>query len=185
MRVSCEVVGGAPPVADRLPLLATRVGIDHTPIDVRDPHDARWLLACVWPDTGRLERTAASIELAQVDPPTLVAGDAVETLPQVLADTDPSTVVVVTTTWFFSYLSVEDRARYVAELEARALSGPVVWVIGDAGPVIDEHVEGAMRSGDDPGLHLLGALVFESGHRRSVPLAAVQQHGGWIDWRAA
>ena len=27
-----------------------------------DPHDVRWLLACVWPDSGRVARTAASIE---------------------------------------------------------------------------------------------------------------------------
>ena len=30
-----------------------------------DERDARWLLACIWPDTGRLERTSAAIREAQ------------------------------------------------------------------------------------------------------------------------
>jgi hypothetical protein len=184
VQIRCDVIGGTPPIADHLPSLVARTGIDHTPIDVRDPDDARWLLACVWPDTGRLERTAASIALAQADPPTLVAGDAVETLPGVLAGVPASAVAVVTTTWFFSYLSVEDRSRFAAHLAERSTVGPVVWVLGDAGPVVDEQVDQAMRPDDDPGVHVLGAVLFESGARRSVPLAAVQQHGGWIDWRA-
>ena len=41
VRISCEVTGGDPPIADRLPALARRVGIDLSPIDVSDPSDAR------------------------------------------------------------------------------------------------------------------------------------------------
>ena len=69
VRIGCEVTGGDPPIADRLPALAQRVGIDLSPIDLSDPADARWLLACVWPDTGRAERVEASIRLAQQDLP--------------------------------------------------------------------------------------------------------------------
>ena len=81
VEVRCRVVGGDPPIAERLPVLDPRIGIDRSPLDLSAPADARWLLACFWPDTGRLERTAASIRLAQADLPQLVSGDANEVLP--------------------------------------------------------------------------------------------------------
>ena len=74
--IHCRVAGGDPPIADRLPTFMSRVGIDRSPIDLTDPTDVRWLLACVWPDSGRLERTAASIALAQQSPPRVIAADA-------------------------------------------------------------------------------------------------------------
>jgi hypothetical protein len=51
--IHCEVVGGHPPISAELPPLAARMGLDRSPIDLADADDARWLLACVWPDTGR------------------------------------------------------------------------------------------------------------------------------------
>lgn len=37
-----------------------RLGLDHAPIDVRDPREARWLEACIWPgQPERLERFKA------------------------------------------------------------------------------------------------------------------------------
>ena len=74
VRIACEVRGGDPPVADHLPDLEERIGIDLAPIDVTDPADARWLLACVWPDSGRAERVEASIRLALERPPALIEG---------------------------------------------------------------------------------------------------------------
>ena len=82
VQIHCDVAGGHPPIASRLPEFVSRQGLDRSPIDLADPDDARWLLACVWPDTGRLERTAASIRLAQESLPTVHRGDAVEDLPQ-------------------------------------------------------------------------------------------------------
>ena len=80
VQITCRVAGGNPPIAPALPPLRSRIGIDRSPIDLGHPDDARWLLACVWPDTDRLERTAASIHLAQQDPPRVVAGEANDTV---------------------------------------------------------------------------------------------------------
>src|SRR5437016_9412948 len=64
----------------RLPEISRRLGIDRSPIDVTDADDVRWLLACVWPDTGRLERTAAAIEVARRHRPRVMRGDMVTDL---------------------------------------------------------------------------------------------------------
>ena len=105
VRIDCEVTGGDPPIADQLPELVHRVGIDLSPIDLSDPTDARWLLACVWPDTGRAERVQASIRLAQRDLPQVVAGRADAVLPGVLARLPDGATAIVMTTWAFGYFS--------------------------------------------------------------------------------
>ena len=117
VEIRCRVIAGDPPIAERLPSLASRVGIDRSPVDLAKPEDARWLLACVWPDTGRLERTAASIRLAQDRLPRVIGGEANEILPGVLAGLSGGTSAIVLTTWSFSYFSLEQRQQFVGLLE--------------------------------------------------------------------
>ena len=77
---------------DRMPppdsLLARRVtvvrrrGVDLNPVDATTEHGARLLQAFVWADqTERLERLRAAIEVLRADPPELIRGDYVESLP--------------------------------------------------------------------------------------------------------
>ena len=89
VRIECAVTGGDPPIAPRLPAIVARVGLDRSPIDLTDEVDARWLLACIWPDTGRLERTSAAIRDAQRHPPTIRRGDMVDDLPAGARVTSP------------------------------------------------------------------------------------------------
>jgi len=72
VRIDCRVAGGRPPIERRLSSIARRVGIDRDPPDLSDPADALWQLACVWPDTNRLDRTRAAISFAKRHPPTVV-----------------------------------------------------------------------------------------------------------------
>ncbi len=101
VRIDCQVVTGSPPIAPSLPVIVGRVGIDLDPPDLTDPDDTRWLLACVWPGTGRFQRTARAIELGRADPPPVMRGDAVERLPEVLAGLGEGRVVVVNS-WSFA-----------------------------------------------------------------------------------
>ena len=181
VRITCEVTGGDPPVADRLPAVARRVGVDLSPIDVSDPADAQWLLACVWPDTGRAERVEASIRLAQQDPPTLVAGRANEALPGVLAGLPADATAIVMTTWAFSYFSLEERPEFVDLLRAESRRRPVVWVSADVAGVVE-----GLGPGDTSGRDVLGAvLLHDGGVALAQVLADVHPHGNWIDWRAS
>jgi hypothetical protein len=182
VEIRCRILGGAPLVADRLPPLVARVGIDRSPIDVTDPDDARWLLACVWPDTGRLERTAASVALAHHHPPPLVAGDAVKALPAVVASLPRGSVPVIVTTAAFAYLHVGERRRFVELLEAESHNRPVAWLSAEtlgvvdafAGEVSPEHVDS----------DVFGAVIFNGGTGSAQLLGFSHKHGTWIDWRA-
>ena len=87
VRFTCEVRGSVlPPLPTVLPPVATRVGIDLHPIHADDLQATRWLRALVWPEHP--ERAAVlqqGLTLAQREPPTLIAGDALTVLPQVVA----------------------------------------------------------------------------------------------------
>lgn len=63
----------------RLPTVVERVGLEHTPVDLDDVDEIRWLEACLWPDVPvRLERFRAAVALLRADPPSVVAGDMVD-----------------------------------------------------------------------------------------------------------
>ena len=182
--VHCDVAGGEPPIAARLPTFVTRVGIDRSPIDLTDPHDVRWLLACVWPDSGRLARTAASIEVAQQHPPRVIAADANAALPDVLAGLPPGVPAVVVTTWAFAYFSLEDRRAFIALLDASSRQRDIAWLSAESPGTVEPLAAAAAAHTDQSGSDVLGAVLFKGGVHQAELLGFVGTHGAWIDWRA-
>jgi len=87
VQIRCTLKGShLPPFPVVMPLIAQRVGIDLSPIDLSQPRAADWLLACIWPEeVERYRVLMAAIEMAREYPPSLVAGDACELLPEMLA----------------------------------------------------------------------------------------------------
>jgi hypothetical protein len=181
---ACEVLAGHPVIADRLATPISRIGIDRSPIDLGDATDARWLLACVWPDTGRLARTEASIRLAQADLPTVLEGDAVERLPSVLAGLEDGTTAVVVTSWAFAYFSLDQRQRFTDLLTEASYRRPVAWLSADGAGTVEGVADPSLTDASGAQAHVLGAVLFDQGAAHPTLLAVVQQHGGWIDWRA-
>ncbi|HUC37910.1 MAG TPA: DUF2332 domain-containing protein [Acidimicrobiales bacterium] len=185
VRISCRVLGGDPPIAERLPPFAARVGIDRSPVDLTDPADARWLLACVWPDTGRLERTAASIELARHHLPRVVEGDANDVLGDVLHQLPPGAVAVIVTTWAFAYLTIEERQRFVEALSSESNARPIAWLSAEGAGTVDAFAVEPSSGEQADAPDVLGAMTFESGTCEEHLLGRVHPHGTWIDWNAA
>ena len=184
VRIACRIAGGNPPIAGTLPPLVSRIGIDRSPIDLTDPDDARWLLACVWPDTGRLERTGAAIRMAQEDVPKVIAGDANEVLPAVLGDLPSGANAVITTTWVFAYFSPEDRVRFVKLLEAESHSRTLAWLSAEGAGTVAAFAANVSPDDVARSHDVLGASIFEGGQARHHFLGFVHEHGAWIDWRA-
>ena len=121
MRFQCDVLHGNPPI--RPVAVAERIGLDRNPLDPAVPENFRWLLACTWPDTGRLERTRAALEMAVAHPSALRAGDAVDHLPALLRET--SGAIVITTTWVMAYLAADRRTKFAQCLANASASRPV------------------------------------------------------------
>lgn len=186
VRIECVDRTGALPVPAAMATPVERVGLDRNPIDLTDDDERRWLLACTWPDTGRMDRTAAAHAVVAADPPRLVTGDLVDDLPALLAATAPGRPVVVLTTWVVGYLPPDRRTAFAAGLAAASADRAVVWVSAEGpGEVPLGEVDlGPPVEGTAPSV--LGSISYADGEQVDAEVLAVcHPHGRWIDWRGA
>ncbi|HEX5614879.1 MAG TPA: DUF2332 domain-containing protein [Acidimicrobiia bacterium] len=186
VEVRCDVVGGSPPIAPTLPAIAGRIGLDRAPVDPHDPHQSRWQLACVWPDTGRLERTARALEEARRGRYPLVHGDAVERVGDLVADLPRDSLAVVTTTWVVGYFPGEQRAAFRDALAAASNARPIVWISAEGAGVV-ELIPDVRPVSDERGVEwsVLGLATFRDGIASAELLGYAHPHGSGLDWRAS
>jgi hypothetical protein len=157
-----------PPVWATTPPVENRVGIDINPLDVTDDSDARWLRALVIPDQyERFERLDDAIELANTAPPRLVAGDALDVLPDVLSQIPPDRTVVVFSTLVLYQLDESDIEALETLLEEQSEKRPIHWLSND--PITDQTPPTYRH------------VSFENG-TESRQLAEFKAHGEWIRW---
>lgn len=177
VRIDCEIRSPQFPLPHDTPPVARRVGLDRYPVNLHQVADARWLLACVWPDTGRLERTAAAIELARQHPPHVVAGDMVNDLPRVLASINANCVI---TSWSFAYLSPRQRQQFIEHLAAAARQTPIAWISAEGPGIVEMLNPPPAPAGTTPSV--LGIVVFDESGTDATTLGLAHPHGAWLDW---
>jgi hypothetical protein len=87
VQIHCTVQGiSQPSLPHTLPPVASRVGIELFPLDLKNERDVNWVRACIWPEEiWRYQRLDAALALARTYPPNVLTGDACELLPDVLA----------------------------------------------------------------------------------------------------
>ncbi len=184
VRLRCEIVGAMPPLPDGAGLaIASRVGIDIAPVDVRDPDAIAWLEACIWPDVpDRLERLRAAVTLARSDPPTIRRGDVIDLLVPTIEELPDEQVPVVFATWALAYLSAEDRQRVHDQLAAVGAQRDIAFVTAEFPQVTPWYPESPAPTLTGRGAALLGATVWSDRIGHAMPLAWTHAHGQWLDW---
>jgi hypothetical protein len=186
VRLACETRGPLnPPLPDAPLRLASRCGIDLSPVDVTDDEQCRWLEACLWPGApGRTERLRAALALARREPPLLHRGSALERLPAVLESVAADAVPCVLSTWMLAYLSQDERAALADVVGSTAAHRDLVCITGEfAG--ISPWTPPAPRPaaiGDGRLATLVGMSTWRHGVQDARALCWMQSHGGWIDW---
>jgi hypothetical protein len=169
VQITCALHGEQqPPLPVVLPMMATRLGLDLHPIDVRDPDAALWLRALVWPDeAGRAELLQQAVQVAQTAPPELLAGDALDLLPEVLTTIPNDQALCVFHTHTINQFPAEARARLSASLAEQAMRRNLYRVsiewLGARHPRLE-------------------AVSFERGLRAERFLAYCGSHGEWLEW---
>ena len=165
--------------------IASRVGLDRSPIDVTDSDAARWLLACMWPDElDRFRRTEAAVALAAQTPPRLIRGDAVADLGLITAGATDGHLTIVTT-WMLTYLEPAARSAFVAALDGLGAQSDLTWVIAES-PMYSPELpwpEGSTER-SPKGETLLVEVRYRDGARTVRTHARAHPHGRWIDWIA-
>ncbi len=155
----------SPPLQNEFPPVASRVGIDLNPLDVRDESDVRWLRSC-GPNTptATIFREAASV--ARQHPPELRQGDAVERLPDVLQEIPTDVPVCVFDTQMRYQLPESVQEHLQGRIEDAAEDRTLHWLSGhQAAPEWDNALTLDWFDGDE-----------------SRRLAAYEPHGKWIQW---
>jgi hypothetical protein len=181
VRVTASVVGDRSLNAVPMPEVAVRVAVGPDLVDVTDPDEARWLRACVPPDrVERLERLGAEVQLAAAEPPALVHGDVLDTLPEAIAAVPGDVLPVVMTTWVLSRLSLEERLRFLQRLDQAATRRPVAWVSVEGVGV----APGVPTFGDRPasGHSILGISLFEHSSFHSTAVGRAWLRGEMLTW---
>jgi len=129
----CEVHGD-PPLPATVPEVAWRAGVDLNPLDVGDDDAVRWLETLVWPEhEERRQRLRAAVDVVRRDPPRIVRGDALESLPALVDTVPDDATLVVFHSAVLAYFGAEERTRFAAL--ARDLPGH--WVSNEGPRVVD------------------------------------------------
>lgn len=163
---------GPLPVPTSLPEIGWRGGIDLNPLDVHDDDAMAWLTNLVWPEHDeRRERLHAAIEIARADPPAIVSGDLLETLPGLLDEVRGHGTPLVFHSAVIAYLEPEDRRRFYTMMTELVAEGACRWVSNEAPVVLPELAP--------PGEPMHGRFVLALD---GTPLAWTDGHGGAMSW---
>ncbi|WEG09859.1 DUF2332 domain-containing protein [Microbacterium horticulturae] len=168
----------------RPPEVVWRAGIDLQPRDAADPADRAWLTGLVWPgETERARRVNAALDIVAADPPRLVAGDAGDTLADVVAGAPREATLVVTTPGVLAHVPRAGRERIIAA--ARRADH---WVTMDAAG-LHSATDGAWHPAPDPHAWPNGTFVLALDGEVSAavdPLGGIVAPigGGW-EWHPA
>ncbi len=189
VQLACELRGSGEPPLGPLPSIASRVGLDLSPVDVTDDDACRWLSACVWPGIpDRPERLAAAVALARLDPPHLVAGNAVTDLAPLVAALPDDVLPVVVSTWALAYLGRDGRHQVRTALDAVGAGRDLVLVTAEEPhstpwiPTVPDAVAACGDADGDGTATVLGARTWRAGAVTDEVLALCHPHVRWMAW---
>ena len=169
--LDCRTSGDVP-VPNSLPNVVWRQGLDLNPLDVNDDEDVRWLSSLVWPEqTGRFTTLQRAVEIARLEPASIVRGDLTRDLVEVATSAPRAATLVVYHSAVLAYLDGDGRAGFRTQLAQLAEQRPTVWVSNE-GPGVCVDIP------KPP-----GPVPFVLA-RDGVPLAITSPHGDSIDWLA-
>jgi hypothetical protein len=108
-----RITGNAPL---RIPRVASRTGLDIHPVDARVEAERRWLIALTFPEWRKERaRLAAALDTVAATDIRMVAGNALATLPRVLAETPPGPLAIFHSACLY-YWDAESKAALDALL---------------------------------------------------------------------
>jgi hypothetical protein len=158
-----------PPLAETLPRVASRTGLELNPVDLSSAEDRLWLKALIWPElTARFGRLDAAIETARAHPARVVVGDALANLADVGSATPRDGTLIVYHSHVTYQFSEEMRRRLGEIIKSLALARPVYRVSIEWEGNSDYPIKIERYENSDP-------------HARTIALC--DPHGAWLDWR--
>jgi hypothetical protein len=154
--------------------VAARLGIDLNPIHAADPEATLWLRALVWPEhPERAALLQQVLALAQREPPTLIAGDALTVLPQAVAEAPAGAALCVFHTATLAHFPPEARERFRSLIPELARRRDLFWLSSEGLGLGERRQRGQ---------YVTILTAFQNGRRAERRLANNHQHGAWLEW---
>jgi hypothetical protein len=170
LTLTCETSGPVP-IPAAVPRIVWRAGLDLNPIDLSDPDMRRWLECLIWPEhENRARALAVAMGAAMEDPPTVLRGDLLDDLPDLLDQAPRDTTIVVTHTATLTYVEPHKRDAFCQLLASRGIhrvGAEGLGVLAD----IDQQAPMDMDAA--------GEMILSIDQRA---VASVHQHGRSIRW---
>ncbi len=170
VKIECSLHGKMrAPIPGQLPKIASRTGIDLSPIDVNNVENVQWLRALVWPDNQkRARQLEPAIRLVKQAPPRIITGNALDLLPNLIGKVPDKAPLCIYHSFTLTLASGEPREKLHSLLtrasEKRDLF--LVWIEWAA----------------DSETPLLGLAKFSQGFKTEKTLARCHSHGEWLEW---
>jgi hypothetical protein len=172
-----ELRGAPLPLTPQMPAVASRMGIDLNPLDLRNDEDLRWLQALIWPEhDDRRSLFAAAAQIARAEPPRIAGGDVFELLPREIASAPADAAVCIFATFVLNQFSPPMLDRLRALLLETSLTRDLWMVVMGHGRFLP------MVSPSTAEAHL-SLLHFARGKETRRLLAMCNPHGRWIAWQ--
>lgn len=170
VRIECSLRGTLrPPVPKQLPKVASRTGIDLSPIDISDAENVKWLRALVWPDNPKRARLLEqAVEFVRQNPQAIMTGNALELLPDQIARVPPGEPLCIYHSFTLTLANKEPRDR-LHRLLAEASKKREISLAWIEWPTDSE-------------TPLLGLAKFRDGSENERILAKCHSHGEWLEW---
>jgi hypothetical protein len=170
VRLQSQLKGNLiPQVPKAFPEIVSRVGLDLNTIDVNDDNAVGWLRALVWPEhKKRVENLYGAIQVVRQNPPDMIEGDALQTLPDALAHTPQDSTICLFHSHTLNQFTPDARQEFY-ELIAEASNQRDIYVIS---------IEGVSGSGS-----ALELRVFRQGELSDrTHIGNCDAHGRWLEW---
>ena len=178
--LACAIYG-EPRLPVALPEIRWRRGLDLQPVDLTNPDNVAWLLACVWPDhPERRERLEQAIAIAQETPVGVQPGDLTRDVGAFLANAPPDATMVVFHSAVLAYVERKKRRLLGEQLIRASRERPIVWLSNEVPGIVPE-LEPLARPQPEFRF-LLGRTTLYDGERTDELLAYTHPHGNGMQW---
>ncbi len=155
---------GDPPQLREI-VIGRRIGIDINILDRRDPEDARWLLALVWPEHHeRRSRLQQALDLTSNMDIEMRQGSAIDELDTILNDLPSGRPVVISNSFVLNQMTTDERLELSEIIDQNRSQRPIYRV----------SLEYRDWSDDWARLEVGGGMELEQ-------LGQAHPHGEWVE----
>lgn len=167
VKLLCTLKGNTvPALPEDFPVVASRLGLELSPVSIESHDEQLWLQALIWPEhLDRFELMRAAIEVREQQPQTIIAGDVLHTLPEALSAIRNKHPVLVYSSLVLYQLSDQHKQDLKQMLSDAAQDRTLFHI-----------------SAEWDGVEQLEIICTDYQMGDSIHLANSEAHGRWLQW---